>query len=236
MNYCSRFKTQNLILQNKRKTLANLTSLSLASRLPLPLPLPLPLLISSPPRLRPTWTSAAQPLPPTLTESLPTTRTANPSSPAAAAPPSAPATGPPPDAQPSILSSLIADFTRISQEDLTYSARIPEARDRISRHGDIFASYINRRRIRSINGGGTSSEFFVLQDDADEQATGTPFRWRDTPMVGTPGLIRVPFGRGSFGSPRFRGSSNFGRSSRLIRGRENMSPALGSGRARRVLP
>ncbi|KAL8494116.1 hypothetical protein ACS0TY_025052 [Phlomoides rotata] len=109
---------------------------------------------------------------------------------------------------------------------------MPEARDRISRHEDIFASYINRRRMLSSR----NSESFVLQDVADEQATGTPVRWRDTPMVGTPGLIRVPFGRGSFGSPRFGGSSNFGRSSRLIRGRENMSPALGSGRARRVLP
>lgn len=112
---------------------------------------------------------------------------------------------------------------------------MPEARDRLSRQEDVLAAYSNRRRIISSgsrNVGRVNSEVFVPEDEAEEQATRTPFRWRGTAMVGTPGPMRVASGRGSIGTPRIGRSPNFGRSSALTIGRENMSPVVGSGRGR----
>ncbi|KAI3471558.1 hypothetical protein Pfo_028208 [Paulownia fortunei] len=51
-------------------------------------------------------------------------------------------------------------------------------------------------------------------------------------MAGTPGPMGVASGRGSFGTPRIGHAANFGRSSALIIGRENLSPVVGSGRGR----
>ncbi|KAL3632437.1 negative regulation of ubiquitin-protein transferase [Castilleja foliolosa] len=126
--------------------------------------------------------------------------------------------------------------------------RMPEARDRLSRQDDVLAIYSNRlRNFASGRGniGRVNLIAFILEDDIDEgQATGTPFRWRGTAMVGTPGLMRVQFGRGSFGTPRIGRVPNSGRYSALAIGRENLSPSAGSargrsggrGRGRTVLP
>ncbi|XP_057783580.1 protein POLYCHOME-like [Salvia miltiorrhiza] len=107
---------------------------------------------------------------------------------------------------------------------------MPEARDRLPREDDVMASYSNRRRI--IGGGNRNSDVFILEEEAEDQATGTPFRWRGASMVGTPASMGVARRRGGFGSPRFGRSPNFGRSSSLVMGRENMSPVVGRGRGR----
>lgn len=108
--------------------------------------------------------------------------------------------------------------------------RMPEARDRLPREGDVMASYSNRRRI--VGGGNRNSDVFILEEEAEDQATGTPFRWRGASMVGTPASMGVARRRGGLGSPRFGRSPNFGRSSSLAIGRENMSPVVGRSRGR----
>ncbi|KAK6149194.1 hypothetical protein DH2020_016719 [Rehmannia glutinosa] len=126
---------------------------------------------------------------------------------------------------------------------------MPEARDRLSRQEDALATYSNRRRIFSGgrgNVGRVNPVAFVLEDDADDgQATGTPFRWRSTAMVGTPGPMGVASGRGSIGTPRIGRAANFGRPSPLTIGRENLSPVVvgnsrgrvgGRGRGSSILP
>ncbi|KAL6555425.1 negative regulation of ubiquitin-protein transferase activity [Orobanche gracilis] len=114
---------------------------------------------------------------------------------------------------------------------------MPEARDRLTRQEDVVATYSNRRRNISSgrgNVGMVNPVVFVLEDEGDEegQATGTPFRWRGTAMVGTPGPMGVASGRGSIGTPRIGRVPNFTRSSARALGRENMSPLVGSARAR----
>lgn len=69
-----------------------------------------------------------------------------------------------------------------------------------------------------------------MEDEVEDQAAGTPFRWRGAPMVGTPGPMGVIRRRGGLGSPRIGRSPNSGRSSALVLGRENMSPVVGSAR------
>lgn len=109
--------------------------------------------------------------------------------------------------------------------------RMPETRDRLPREDDVMASYSNRRPI--ISGGNRNSDVSILVDEAEDQATRTPFRWRGTSMVATPASMVVTRRRGDLGSPRFVRSPNFGRSSPLAIGRENMSPVVGSGRGLR---
>ncbi|KAL3841221.1 hypothetical protein ACJIZ3_025812 [Penstemon smallii] len=109
---------------------------------------------------------------------------------------------------------------------------MPEGRDRLFRNDDVLATYSNRRRISSDrNVGRVDSIIFVLEDESDEgQATGTPFRWRTTPMVGTHG----PIGRGTIGSSRF--GRNL-RSPAPITGKENLSRSgRGRGRGGSILP
>lgn len=105
---------------------------------------------------------------------------------------------------------------------------MPETRDRLSRQDGDMTTYISRRRI--VGGGNRNSEVIIMENDVEDQATGTPFRWRGAPMVGTPGPIGVARPRGALGSSRMGRSPNFGRSSAL--GRENISPVLGSARGR----
>lgn len=114
---------------------------------------------------------------------------------------------------------------------------MPESRDRLSRQDNVVASYSQRRISRTgggINNGRGNSIAFVLEDDTEqEQASRTPFRWRGTTMAGEPGLItpriRPPVlgnGRsrgGAFGTPRVRRVAS-------LRGPENFSPLVGSGR------
>ncbi|CAA0837467.1 Protein POLYCHOME [Striga hermonthica] len=108
---------------------------------------------------------------------------------------------------------------------------MPEARDRLSRQEDVVATYSSRRRnFGRRNIAGVNSVAFVLEDDGDEgQATETPFRWRGTAMVGTPGVASR---RGSIGTPRIRRVPYLGRPSPLTTGRENVSPLVGTGRGR----
>ncbi|KAG6414102.1 hypothetical protein SASPL_126820 [Salvia splendens] len=108
--------------------------------------------------------------------------------------------------------------------------RMPETRDRLPRDNDAMVSYSNRRRI--VGDGNSNSDVFVLVDEAEDQSTGTPFRWRGASMVGMPPSRGVARRRGSLGSSRFGRSPNYSRSSSLGMGRENMSPAVGSGRGR----
>ncbi|XP_047963887.1 protein POLYCHOME [Salvia hispanica] len=108
---------------------------------------------------------------------------------------------------------------------------MPETRDRLPREVDVMASYSNRRRITS--GGNRNSDVSILVDEAEDQATRTPFRWRGASMVGTPASMAVTRRRGDLGSQRFVRSPNFGRSSPLVIGRENMSPVVGIGRGLR---
>ncbi|KAL1550000.1 uv-b-insensitive 4 [Salvia divinorum] len=108
---------------------------------------------------------------------------------------------------------------------------MPETRDRLPREEDVMASYSNRRRI--ISGGNRNSDVAILVDEAEDQATVTPFRWRGASMVATPASMGVTRRRGDLGSPRFLRSPYFGRSSPLAMGRENMSPVVGSGRGLR---
>lgn len=105
---------------------------------------------------------------------------------------------------------------------------MPETRDRLSRQDGDMTTYISRRRI--VGGGNRNSEVIIMENDVEDQATGSPFRWRGAPMVGTPGPIGVARPRGGLGSSRMGRSPNFGRSSAL--GRENISPVLGSARGR----
>lgn len=107
---------------------------------------------------------------------------------------------------------------------------MPEARDRLSRQDDDMSSHISRSRF--IGGGNRNSEVMVMEDEVEDQASGTPFRWRNAPMVGTPVPMGVSRPRGGFGSPRIGRSPNLGRSSALVTGRENMSPVVGSARGR----
>lgn len=82
---------------------------------------------------------------------------------------------------------------------------MPEARDRLSREEDVTDNYINRRR-----------DFFILADEPEVQ---TPFRWRDTPLVGdirTPMTIR-------------RQESSF---RRTPVGLQNLSPVVRRGQGR----
>ncbi|EYU20714.1 hypothetical protein ABFS82_11G005900 [Erythranthe guttata] len=105
---------------------------------------------------------------------------------------------------------------------------MPEARDRLSRQDDVVAAF-SRRRIsspRDTNIGRGNSVVFVLEDESEDGLTaGTPFRWRDRAMVGTPGRMGLVTGRGAIGTPRI------GRTPLTI-GRENLSPVAGSGRGR----
>ncbi|KAK6151278.1 hypothetical protein DH2020_013913 [Rehmannia glutinosa] len=70
---------------------------------------------------------------------------------------------------------------------------MPEARDRLSRHDDVVAAYSRRRVSRSggrnIIGRGSSIIFVVKDENEGGQVAGTPIRWRDAAMVGTPGRM-----------------------------------------------
>ncbi|KAL1555288.1 uv-b-insensitive 4 [Salvia divinorum] len=105
---------------------------------------------------------------------------------------------------------------------------MPETRDRLPRDNDVMVSYSNRRQI--IGDGNRNPDVIVLVDEAEDQSTGTPFRWRGAPMVGTHPSRGVSRRRGGLVSPRFGRSPNFRRSSSLALGRENMYPVVGSGR------
>lgn len=109
-------------------------------------------------------------------------------------------------------------------------ARMPEGRDRLTRQEDVMATYRNRRQITGR--GNRNSDVFILEEEAEDQATVTPFRWRGASMVGTPASMGVARRRGALGSPRIWRSPNFGRSSSLAIGRENMSPVAGRGSGR----
>ncbi|GER25907.1 polychome [Striga asiatica] len=89
----------------------------------------------------------------------------------------------------------------------------------------IIEEVLSRGNVVRVN-----SVAFVLEDEGDRgQADGTPFRWRDTAMAGTPG---VALGRGSVGNLRSGRVWYLGRSSARITGLENFSPLVGSGRGR----
>lgn len=107
---------------------------------------------------------------------------------------------------------------------------MPEARDRLSRQEDVMSTYSNRRQIAGRGSG--NSDVFILEEEAVDQGPVTPFRWRGASLVGTPASIGVARRRGSLGSPRNWRSPNFGRSSSLAMGRENMSPVMGRGSGR----
>ncbi|KAG8371886.1 hypothetical protein BUALT_Bualt12G0009500 [Buddleja alternifolia] len=113
---------------------------------------------------------------------------------------------------------------------------MPEARDRLSMQDEFSATFGNRRPISSSGNRNVerdNSVTFILEDEADdEQATRTPFRWRGTPMAGTPGRMGVASGRGSIGTTRIGRGANVNRSPARIVGRENLSPVVGSGRGR----
>ena len=110
-----------------------------------------------------------------------------------------------------------------------------EARDRLSRPGDIAEVFIRRQR--------TIGSVGILSDESPEVGTRTPFRWGATAMTGTRGAMGVgairggaSIGRSSFGTPRGVG---IGRSRNLHRspafGRENTPAEIsrrGRGRAR----
>ncbi|KAL6534609.1 negative regulation of ubiquitin-protein transferase activity [Orobanche gracilis] len=106
---------------------------------------------------------------------------------------------------------------------------MPEARDRLSRQDDVVASY-SRRRVSTNGGrstGGVGSIIFVLEDGNEGGRTpGTPFRWVGAAMVGTPGRNGLPMADGDIGTP------GTGRRAAPIVGRENLSPAVRSGRRR----
>ncbi|KAL1554612.1 uv-b-insensitive 4 [Salvia divinorum] len=121
---------------------------------------------------------------------------------------------------------------------------MPLSRDRLSTQDSIIASYSQRRVSRT--GDRSTSISFVLEDDNEEgQNARTPFRWRDTTLVGDSGSAGAPLGTpgirpqilsplvgsghsrgGSFGTPKIR---------RIARpeGQENLSPVVGSGHGRR---
>lgn len=105
---------------------------------------------------------------------------------------------------------------------------MPEARDRLSRQDDVVTAY-SQRRISSTgarNIGRGSSIVFVLEDEnEDGHGAGTPFRWRDRAMVGTPRPMGLAARGGVLGTPRI------GRTPPMI-GRENLSPLVGSSRGR----
>ncbi|GFP97256.1 protein polychome [Phtheirospermum japonicum] len=105
---------------------------------------------------------------------------------------------------------------------------MPQARDRLLRQDDVVAAY-HRRRVSRSRGRDVwrgSSVIFVLEDENEaSQVAGTPFRWRGAAMVGTPGRI----GLASDSTVR---SPRVGRRNSPIVGRENLSPAAGSGRGR----
>lgn len=114
---------------------------------------------------------------------------------------------------------------------------MPESRDRLSRQDNIVASYSQRRISRtggSNNNGRGNSIAFVLEDDSEqEQASRTPFRWRDTTMVGELGLITPSIRPPVVGNGRSRGGAF--RTPRVghiasLRGPENFSPLVGNGR------
>ncbi|XP_041997507.1 protein POLYCHOME-like isoform X2 [Salvia splendens] len=106
---------------------------------------------------------------------------------------------------------------------------MPESRNRLSTRDSIIASYSQRRVSRT---GDRSSISLVLEDDIEEGLNArTPFRWRDTTLVGNPGSTGGPLGTpgirpqsrgGSFGTPKIR-----------LEGKENLSPVVGSGRGSR---
>lgn len=83
---------------------------------------------------------------------------------------------------------------------------MPEGRDRLSREDDIMGAW---------RGGSIP---FILEDGYEEGQGISPFRWRGTPMVGSPGSAARR--GGALGSPRIRRFSP-------IRGPENFSPVAG---------
>ncbi|KAK6127322.1 hypothetical protein DH2020_038941 [Rehmannia glutinosa] len=106
---------------------------------------------------------------------------------------------------------------------------MPEARDRLSRQDDVVAAYSRRRVSRSggrnIIGRGSPIIFVVEDENEGGQVAGTPIRWRDAAMVGTPG--RMGLERSNDGI----GRTEIGRTA-PITGRENLSPVVGSGGGR----
>lgn len=113
---------------------------------------------------------------------------------------------------------------------------MPESRDRLSRQDNIIGSYSQRRISRagaSISGRGSSIAFVLEDDNEEEQASRTPFRWRDTTMAGEQGLITPRIRPARNSSPVVgNGRSYGGASGRIapLRGPENFSPVVGSGR------
>ncbi|KAK6127379.1 hypothetical protein DH2020_038890 [Rehmannia glutinosa] len=106
---------------------------------------------------------------------------------------------------------------------------MPEARDRLSRDDDVVAAYSRRRVSRSggrnIIGRGSSIIFVVEDENEGGQVAGTPIRWRDAAMVGTPGRMGLDRSNDAIGR------TEIGRTA-PITGRENLSPVVGSGGGR----